>query len=141
VNNGTAPASLKRRLAALVYDSFLLTAVLFIAALPPTFINGEAIVADGSIKHLAFILYLLLIWFVFYGWFWTHGGQTLGMSAWRIRVITRDGQSISWRNALIRWLTAVLGIANFSILLIPGRCGWHEKLSGTRTVRLKGNTR
>jgi uncharacterized RDD family membrane protein YckC len=131
--NGT-PAPLGRRLAAICYDSLLLVGLLLLAALPVTLLNGGAIKADGSLKHFVLIVYLLLVWFLFYGWFWTHGGQTLGMSAWRIKVVMRDGSSIGWQAALIRWSSACLGLANLTCLFTRDRSGWQESLSSTHTV-------
>jgi uncharacterized RDD family membrane protein YckC len=120
----------------MLYDGILIIALLFFATLPVTLLNNGAIQPDGSIKHLGFILYLLLVWFSFYGWFWTHGGQTLGMSVWRIKVVALDGCSLGWRAALIRWCSACLGLANLTSFLNKERAGWHEKLSATRTISL-----
>ena len=75
---------------------------------------GTASVSDSCIQGLDqfdpsllrdnpfYIAYLLAISFGFYGWFWTHGGQTLGMRAWRLKALTADGQAVSWRHAIIR---------------------------------------
>jgi uncharacterized RDD family membrane protein YckC len=76
-----------RRLAAQVYDLFLLIALLFLAtALLLPFTAGEAVSAQQT---LIYRIYLAVISFFFYGWFWTHGGQTLGLRAWKIKVMTR----------------------------------------------------
>ncbi|OGI41569.1 MAG: hypothetical protein A2150_00620 [Candidatus Muproteobacteria bacterium RBG_16_64_11] len=40
--------------------------------------------------------------FLFYGWFWTRGGQTLGMRAWRLRLTRADGGPVTWRRAALR---------------------------------------
>lgn len=130
------PASLARKLAAILYDSVLLGALLFLAAIPPTLLNGGAIRADGSVTHIMFTLYLLTVWFLFYGWFWTHGGQTLGMAAWRIRAISCNDQVLGWRAALIRWSSACFGLANFYSVIDREHCGWHERFSATRTVQI-----
>jgi len=45
--------------------------------------------------------------FVFFAWFWTHGGQTLGMRAWRLRILQRDGQPLNWRLALFRYVISL----------------------------------
>ena len=113
-------AGLPRRLAAIVYDSLLLLGVLVGAT---ALALGLAVAVLGSepvrlYNPLAgnpfFQTYLLLVCFFFYGGFWTHGGQTLGMRAWRLRLQRRDGQGISWWQALLRfligglWLTPVV---------------------------------
>ena len=63
-------------------------------------------------------LYLLLVSYVFFGWFWTHGGQTLGMRAWKLRIQQSGGETISWRQVTIRfvsglpaWIVLFIGIA------------------------------
>jgi uncharacterized RDD family membrane protein YckC len=91
-----------RYLGAIFYDLILVIAVFFVAtAILLPFNQGEAI-------HSSFLfpLYLLSVSFVFYGWFWTHGGQTLGLRAWKLRLVNHKQNDISWKQALIRYLTA-----------------------------------
>ena len=71
------PAGLFRRLAALLYDALLVIAILFIAALPLPLIEEH--VRTLWWARILEQLYLLTAWFLFFGWFWTHGGQTVGM--------------------------------------------------------------
>jgi hypothetical protein len=64
------PASLIKQLAAMLYDSLLIFAVLFFAtAIVIIFNQGEAIESS-----LWFSLYLLLTLFTFYTWFWKQSG-------------------------------------------------------------------
>ena len=92
-------SSLIRRFAAIVYDLLLLASILFVAtALVLPFNAGQAFEAQ-----IFYLLYLLIISFIFYGWFWTHGGQTLGLRAWKLQVLTFDSQSISWLQAFWRF--------------------------------------
>lgn len=121
-------------MAAQVYDLFLLIALLFLATallLPLT--SGEAVSPQQA---LIYRVYLLIISFFFYGWFWTHGGQTLGLRAWKIKVLTRDRKPISWYQAFLRFTTAIVswgffGLGFLWILVDKNRRGWHDKLSGT----------
>ncbi|MCP5419713.1 MAG: RDD family protein [Gammaproteobacteria bacterium] len=103
IRTNATEVGLLRRLGAMVYDLLLLCAVLFIAtaALLP-FTGGHAIARGNSL----YSSYLLLIWFVFYGWFWTHGGQTLGMRAWKMRLLQSDGRAVTWQAAGVRFLLA-----------------------------------
>lgn len=134
------PAGLFRRFAAMVYDAFLIFAMLMLVAAPLVIWNGGPITHDGTLwgelKSTAFFAYLLGWIFLFYGWCWTRGGQTLGMSAWKIRVTGEQDQALIWRQVLIRLASAGLGLINFSALLYKDRRGWHERLSGTRTVHI-----
>ncbi|HKK13654.1 MAG TPA: RDD family protein [Gammaproteobacteria bacterium] len=99
------PAGLGRRLAALVYDSLLLLAVLFLASWIALAVNRGEAVAPGN---PFFEIYLFVICYLFFGWFWTHGGQTLGMRAWRIRVQRLDGYPINWTQSLLRFMPVLL---------------------------------
>ena len=129
----SAPGFL-RRLAALTYDLFLLLAVLFLAtALLLPFTTGEAISPQ---QLLTYRIYLAVISFSFYGWFWTHGGQTLGLRAWHIKVLTNDQKPISWIQAFFRFATAIVswgffGLGLLSILIDKKGRSWHDHLSKT----------
>ena len=95
--------NLLRRLAAVFYDLLLLLSVLVVAtALILPFNAGEAFTSSWL-----YSLYLLVISFIFYGWFWTHGGQTLGLRAWKLCVLTIDQKPISWRQAFLRFCGAM----------------------------------
>ena len=112
-----SPARLPRRLAALVYDGLLLGGVLVGATalalgLAVMLLGSEAVKLHHPLAGNPFFqTYLLLVCFFFYGGFWTHGGQTLGMRAWRLRVQRRDGRGISWWHALLRFLIGSLWLA------------------------------
>ena len=111
------PAKMTRRLLAILYDSFLMLALLlFAAAVPLIFTAGKP--SQGSNPFLT--LYLVLVCFVFFAWFWTHGGQTLGMRAWRLQLQRLDGGKVDWKVAAIRfitglpaWLIFILGLAMY----------------------------
>jgi uncharacterized RDD family membrane protein YckC len=128
----SAPGLL-RHLAAIIYDFFLLIAVLFVATALILPLNaGVAFTA----RQIAYPVYLLVISFLFYGWFWTHGGQTLGLRAWNLKVLTLNQQNMSWKQALLRFLTAILswsicGLGFLWIVLDKNQRSWHDYLSGT----------
>ncbi|MFA6052574.1 MAG: RDD family protein [Methylobacter sp.] len=122
-----------RRLAAILYDLLLLIAVLFVAtALLLPLNKGEAFTA----QQFFYPLYLLIISFLFYAWFWTHGGQTLGLRAWKIKVLTFDLKPVSWKQALLRFTAAILswglfGLGFFWIIVDKNHRSWHDNLSKT----------
>ncbi len=87
---------------------------------------------------LWFRTYLLLVMFLFHGWFWTHGGQTLGMRAWRLRVVGRDDSTIGWSRAALRFVIAWpawISVIGLLWCVIDGRA-LHDRLSGTQVLRL-----
>lgn len=110
-------ARLPRRLAAILYDSLLLTGLLFIAgalalAVAVAVWGGGTVVQHNLLQGNPFFsTYLLLVCFFFYGGFWVHGGQTLGMRAWRIQVRRQNGHGIGWWQALARFFIGGLWLA------------------------------
>jgi uncharacterized RDD family membrane protein YckC len=141
----TRTPGLWRRFAAIFYDALLLTALLaFAAALVVVPLGkGFAINSNALSHHPLFRLYLFgLVPALFFCGFWLHGGQTLGMRAWRIKVVRTDGQPLTLWTALLRWLTAilswtVLGGGFLWSLVDRERLTWHDRLSGTRLILLK----
>lgn len=93
-----------KRLLAIIYDSFLFIAVLFLAMALLLLISGGHQFQAGN---PLITVYLLVISYVFFGWFWTHGGQTLGMRAWKLRVLQENGSPVSWQQAALRFITAL----------------------------------
>jgi len=141
-------ASLWRRLAAIAYDAVLLAGILVVASavvtLPVGLILGraaaETVFAAPGFRW-PFFVYLLAVLAGFHLWFWTHGGQTLGMRSWRVCVVREGGSALTLRDALARYGAAVLsllplGLGFWWALVDPDRCAWHDRLSGTRLVLL-----
>jgi uncharacterized RDD family membrane protein YckC len=135
LHEGVQPAGLMRRLAAAVYDSLLLLALLFLAtaAIAP-FLPDDHVQA-GALWYRG---YLVLVAFIFFGWFWTHGGQTLGMRAWKLRVRKTTGGTLGWGTALLRFAAAwpawlsVIGVVWCAVP--PRKRALHDWLSGTEIV-------
>jgi len=126
------------RIAAMVYEALLVTAVIFIAALPFLYVVGNA---ETGWRHLAFQLYLLGVLFAYFSAFWLRSGQTLAMKTWRIRLVDRAGGTISLKQAALRFALALVG------LMLAGAGFWwalfdrdrqflHDRLAGTRLVRV-----
>lgn len=130
-------AGLLRRLAACAYDALLLAGMFFVATFPyVTLIGGPP---ASWLARIGLQLYLFALGFLFFAWFWTHGGQTLGMRAWRLRVVTEQGGAIGWRQATLRFAAALLswiclGAGFWWALLDPQQRAWHDRLSRTRLV-------
>jgi uncharacterized RDD family membrane protein YckC len=115
-------ASPVRRLGAMFYDSLLCVAILMVATLP--FIplaNGRALRPEesGALAY-AYWLWLVIAMVLFFGYFWTRKGRTLGMQVWSLRIETTDGKLPSWRDALLRFAAACvpLMIATLTLVVI-----------------------
>ena len=129
--------SLLRRFGAILYDFFLLITVLFIASFLVVIPTG---VAPEDRFFFLFQAYIFLVAFFFFAWFWTRGGQTLGMRTWKMKLVTEDGSKLTWGKALIRfaiamlsWLT--LGLGFFWSLWDKQHRTWHDMASKTRLIR------
>lgn len=126
-----------RRLAAMFYDALLLVAILLIAvALALLLSSGTFTYHNPFFRTLMFLLC-----FIFYTWFWLHGGQTLGMSTWRMRVQRRDGGPITLWQAVLRFMLAIPclalgGLGFFWMLLDRDRQTLYDRLSHTVMVVL-----
>lgn len=141
MNQALSPApvsssGLGRRALSLVYETLLLVAVLIAGALPFLLLTREA---DAALTRLLLQLYLLALCGVYFIWQWLHGGQTLPMKTWRIRLVTRDGAVLTLRRAVCRYLLALAGLVLFGIgflwaLIDRDRQFLHDRLAGTRIV-------
>ena len=128
------PVGLFRRFGAIFYDSILLAAVLFFASLP------VVVPLQITIEHPMypfFIVYIYLVSFLFFGWFWTHGGQSLGLKTWKIKLISKNGTSVTWKQALIRYLASLLcwisfGVGFFWCYTNAERLAWNDIWSKTK---------
>jgi uncharacterized RDD family membrane protein YckC len=153
------PPSLARRLAAFLYEGVLLFGVVFFAGFLFSVVTGQHHALHGRHALAAFLFGVLSLYFV---GFWTHGGQTLAMKTWHLRVVDAAGRPLGWLRALARYLLSWLwflpalvsvwalglhgggaisaalfvGIAAYAGVarLHPQRQFLHEALSGTRMV-------
>ncbi len=126
-----------RRLAAFCYDLLLLTALLVCFTLVVLAARLGAAPPPGT---WWFSASLLAIAMAFFCGFWVHGGQTLGMRAWRIRVIRADGNALTWLRAAARFGLAVvatlpLGLGLWWSLIDAEKRAWHDRWTATRVVR------
>ncbi|WP_010322545.1 RDD family protein [Marinobacterium stanieri] len=140
----TTPASFIKRLMAMVYDCLLIVALwMVIAAISVALNDGEAISLETS-PTFAVALFnsaLFCATFLFFGFFWTRNGQTLGMLAWRLRVQSLTGDRITWTQALLRFMLAIPSVGFFGIgflwmLLTDERLSLHDRWSGSCMVQL-----
>lgn len=150
---------LGRRMACFLYEGVLLFGVLMVAGLVYGAITDQRHALLGRHGLQAFLFVVLGLYFA---WFWSHGGQTVAMKTWRIRVLRADGAPLSGVHALLRYLLGWLwfapallalwwagasstgpifgalaaGIAGYAGLawLRPDGQFWHDVAGGTRLV-------
>ena len=128
------PAGLLRRIGAMFYDALLIVALWLITLFPIVAISDSA-VTGATVRSLLFIEM-----FVFFAYFWVSRGQTLGMLAWRLRIVpTGQGEPVTLRQALLRFIGALasfatLGLGYLWMYVDSERRTWPDMLSGTRVI-------
>jgi uncharacterized RDD family membrane protein YckC len=159
----TAPG-VWRRLAAFIYEGVLLFGVVMIAGYLYSSLTQQRHALQGKSGLQAFLFIVLAIYFV---WFWSRSGQTVAMKAWHIRLVSADGEPLTQRRALARFVLAWLwflpaltavhlaglrGSAVYTVSLVIGvlayaalawlrhdRQFWHDVVCGTRLVHWQPN--
>jgi uncharacterized RDD family membrane protein YckC len=144
----------------MLYESVLLFGVLFSAALIFAVAFNQRSAINLRQELDVWLFFVLGIYFI---WFWIHGGQTLPMKTWHIRLVTKDGMTVSPQRALARyilcWLWCTPGLAlawllqeqrwmatlfpalNFVLwamtpLFDKDRQFLHDRLAGTRLIAI-----
>jgi uncharacterized RDD family membrane protein YckC len=151
--------SLKRRLAALVYEGILIFGVGMAATFAYSSLTQMRHALQGRAGLMAFLYAVCAVYFV---WFWTHGGQTVATKTWHIQVVDIHGSPVTAVRAVARfvlssvsWFLAAPSIAQYAGLstggvagvsaiwllayaaaarLNPGGQFWHDVVCGTRLV-------
>lgn len=104
----SSPAPFFRILGSVLYDWLIVIGLLMIGGffVVPLYsmITGNESFEAGS---LFFRLYVLSIIGLYFGYFWTRSGQTVGMKAWRIKLIGVENPKIGAKQVLIRLLVAI----------------------------------
>lgn len=137
------PVSLLRRLGAMFYDFMLIGAtVMIVGGIINTIVSQvlglPEIPPRSTLANLLFLLEILMIYGLL-GWFWTHGGQTLGMRAWKIKVVTFDNMPLNWQQTTVRFIVSIISLlafgAGFIIALFdPEKMTWHDRYSRTKLI-------
>lgn len=159
-DDGAAPPSLRRRMAAFVYEGVLLFGVLMVAGLLYGLVTQQRHALVGMHGLQAFLFVVLGLYFA---GFWSHGGQTVAMKTWHIRVLTKDGRPVPAGRAVLRYLWSWLwflpalawswaaGVRSGGMVALALALGvlvyalssrfnkqrqfWHDLLSGTKLVQ------
>ncbi|NRD75048.1 RDD family protein [Shewanella sp. VB17] len=141
-----------RRCGAITYDLLLAVAVYMIAgAIGFGAFTGLVyydVIDMGNTQHVSDLLnqtplykaiyqsWIVLCVSLFYIAFWSHGGQTLGMRAWRLKVQHPNGQSLSFITASARVIWSLLGIGNLWILINGDKLALQDMMTRSEVVVL-----
>jgi uncharacterized RDD family membrane protein YckC len=157
----TSTPSVRRRLATLVYEGVILFGVVFLAG----YLFSTLTQQRNGLEHRDWLAgWIGIVVGAYFVWCWTHGGQTLPMKTWRLRVVrAKDSAPLSWTRAIARYLLAwlwflpplalhpLIGLSVPHTLAVAALwfVGWaatgrfladrqflHDRLAGTRVVEL-----
>ena len=129
--------SIWRRLLSILYDSFLIFALLTIMSMPFYSFNIQE---HFTLKIIMQVYFYFIIQF-FFVWFWVNNRATLGMRSWGITIVDDKGNGISYKKAIIRFNMAIISFAIFglgfliSILRKDKKC-MHDIISKTYLIKL-----
>lgn len=144
--NNLPKAKLMRRLAALLYDGFLVAAIWMLIGFVLQLIVGPGTneLVDGVVKTdpvLNVVTFCLMVASAsgFYLWFWRRSGQTLGMMSWRLKLVSNDNQLIDLRYGVIRYLLAwpaffCAGLGYLWLYFDSNGDAFHDKFSNSKIV-------
>lgn len=121
-----AVPSLSRRMASFVYEGLILFGILLIPGAV-----GAVIVAVTGQQHsvqgdLILQVTSFSIYAAYFTWFWSKRGQTLPMQTWHIKVVTADGQPLSWGRAFVRYLASWLWVAPAALIAVLNHWSFRE---------------
>ena len=155
-----APA-LRRRLATMLYEGVILFGVVFIAGYLFSTLTQQR---NGLTHHNWLMSWIGLVLAAYFVYFWTHGGQTLPMKTWRLRVVDARGLPVKPARAFARYVFAwlwflpplalhpLLSLAVPQTLVVfsawvvlwaaavwldPARQFLHDRLAGTRIIAVQ----
>ena len=140
------PAGLLRRLGAMLYDTLLvlpliMAAVALIMGLRTLLLGSpaehELVRLDANLVRLVALATVI----TFFCLFWRKKGQTLGMQAWRIKLVDYSGNVPGAGRGVVRCLGALfsalcLGLGYLWCLIDRNHRYWHDYLSRTELILL-----
>ncbi|MFL2705634.1 MAG: RDD family protein [Gammaproteobacteria bacterium] len=133
-------AGFLKRVLALIYDSLLIAAIIIVASLLLVFINGEY-PKPGTLLSVIQFLISILVGPLFYSYFWlTNDGQTTGMQAWKIKLVSSNESKLNMKQTYLRCLISVIsflfiGIGYFWILFNKNNLSWSDIATKTRVIK------
>ncbi|MDP5032022.1 MAG: RDD family protein [Paraglaciecola sp.] len=142
-----------RRLAAIVYDLLVATAIFMVAGIVSTVVvivllENKVLDKQGYthsmdvISHSPLYANIIfgwsLLWVVgFFLWFWRNGGQTIGMRAWRLKLFSTSEQPFGYGRALLRLLSALGGIGTLFVLFdVKNKLSLQDRIAKTEMLYL-----
>lgn len=115
----------------MIYDGLLIVAIYAFTIVLLVTITGQE--ATGPIVQS----FIFLEVFAFFAFFWVRHGQTLGMRAWHLTLVSTDGNPVSLAQAAVRFFVGGIALATLALGLLwvvvdPYRRSWSDLASDSR---------
>ena len=124
----------------MLYDGFLVVAIWMTST---TLL--VALVTDGAeVIGFLYQVFLYLELAAFYIFFWRLKGQTLGMQVWKIQLENNEGERLTYKACVLRFMTATLsvigaGLGFFWMYFNKERLTFHDIASKSHVIYLGKN--
>lgn len=128
---------LGRRIASMAYESLLLLGVLSVGFMLPQLILGIGF--NLLLPGWALLGNVFIVVGCYFLWYWHHGGQTLAMQTWKIKISTPSGAQPSLPRLVLRYALSWPSLIYFGVgilwaLIDRDRQFLHDRLAGTRLI-------
>lgn len=134
------PASIRTRVLAMVYDGLI---ILFITTVLVVIIElalvGDKTIDPNSLLNKALKVFWFIPGFFYLAYYWTKNGQTPSMSVWKIKLVNQQGETINWSQALVRYVSAIMGLGIFWVIFNKQRKSLQDVISKTSLLKVSTN--
>lgn len=143
ISIANSKVSLLKLLAACVYELLILIALWMVTAWLFILVFGDATV---SYKRYVLQLVLWLVAGAYFVWCWCKSGQTLATQAWKIKLVSSTGATLTLNQAFIRYALAsasilACGLGYLWALIDKQHCFLHDRLLKSRFVDVGINSK
>jgi len=126
-----------KHFAAFLYDIFPVAGIFIMTSLVVLVVRQGVEVERFSPWFTVLLLSELVLYYVYS---WKVGGQTLGMRAWKIKIIPNNSNQnqLTWNQALLRFLigllsTVLIGLGVFWKIFSASKKSWMDLISLSET--------
>lgn len=136
-------AGLRRRFASMFYEALLMLGVLSVGFMLPHLVLGMAY--QTVLPGPFLVLHVFAVMGIYFIWYWLHGGQTLAMQTWGLKIVRQDGAMPTAGQVFLRYLLSWPSLLFYGAGLMwaifdRDRQFLHDRLAGTRIIFVRPTT-
>ncbi|MDX1341693.1 MAG: RDD family protein [Reinekea sp.] len=130
-----------RAIGSVIYDALVLLGLLMIAGFIAVGLHFWVTGSEVIPHNLIFQLYLLVIIIGYFLYFWRKSGQTVGMKAWRIKLVNQKSGAPTVKQLLVRLFIALPAYALLCVGVFwqywsKDGLTWQDKVSQTKLIHI-----